>query len=337
MIIGITGTLFSGKRTLIGFLKKRGFKNFSVAEFIAEKIKEKGYPLNQGSFVYVLSEIEKEFGKDYVVKELYKKAKELDKPAIIEGIKSKEEVMALKEKDNFYLFSIDSTPFLRYERTKENKMEDISYEQFLENEGAGGNLSKVKECFNLADFHFINDGSKDELELATNRVLDKLNLNYSIKEIINWEEYFFGVASLIKRRSKDPKKQVGACIIDKNKQIIGTGYNGFPKGASEQDFSWEESENFLKSKETFLCHASLNAILVSNRNELKNSTIYITEFPCNNCAKVIIQSGIRKVKLLKKNEEENKEHLASIELFEKTGIEYEFYEEELGKIILELK
>lgn len=114
-------------------------------------------------------------------------------------------------------------------------------------------------------------------------------LNY-----ISWEEYFMGIAILASQRSKDPDVQVGACIVNPENKIVGIGYNGFPIGCDDDLLPWTKAENFLDCKLSYVCHAELNAILNSNNN-LTNCTIYVTYFPCNECTKLIIQSGIKKV------------------------------------------
>lgn len=108
---------------------------------------------------------------------------------------------------------------------------------------------------------------------------------------INWDEYFMGVALLSSKRSKDPSTKVGACIVNKNKKIIGIGYNGFPNGCSDDEFPWEREGAFLECKYPYVVHAEPNAILNATTS-LENATIYVTLFPCNECVKLIIQSGI---------------------------------------------
>ena len=110
---------------------------------------------------------------------------------------------------------------------------------------------------------------------------------------ISWDEYFMGVALLAAERSKDPSTQVGACIIDNNNRIISTGYNGFPKGCSDDEFPWNrEGED---TKYPYVVHAELNAILNANGRDLRGSRVYVALFPCNECAKAIIQSGVKEV------------------------------------------
>ena len=112
-------------------------------------------------------------------------------------------------------------------------------------------------------------------------------------DYINWDEYFMGIAMLAARRSKDPNTQVGACIVSPDNIIISTGYNGMPKGCSDDEYPWErEGED---TKYPYVVHAELNAILNSGGRSLKGAKLYVALFPCNECAKAIIQSGIRDV------------------------------------------
>ncbi len=116
------------------------------------------------------------------------------------------------------------------------------------------------------------------------------------QDYISWDEYFMGVAMLASRRSKDPGTQVGACIVNDDNKIMSVGYNGFPKGCSDDEFPWErEADIETDTKYPYVCHAELNAILNSGGNSLSGCRIYVALFPCNECAKAIIQAGIKEV------------------------------------------
>ena len=110
---------------------------------------------------------------------------------------------------------------------------------------------------------------------------------------ISWDEYFMGVALLAAMRSKDPSTQVGCCIVDAEKRILSTGYNGFPTGCSDDEFPWDRTGE--ETKYPFVVHAELNAILNAHGKNLVGARLYVALFPCNECAKAIIQSGIREV------------------------------------------
>jgi dCMP deaminase len=115
------------------------------------------------------------------------------------------------------------------------------------------------------------------------------------QDYISWDEYFMGVALLSARRSKDPNTQVGACIINERNKIVGAGYNGLPIGCSDDEFPWEKQGDLLQTKYPYICHAELNAILNNIGMDLQGCKIYTALFPCNECAKAIIQSGIKEV------------------------------------------
>jgi dCMP deaminase len=114
------------------------------------------------------------------------------------------------------------------------------------------------------------------------------------KDYISWDEYFMGVAKLASMRSKDPHTQVGACIVSQDNKILSMGYNGFPLGCSDDVFPWaREGDDALNKKYVYIVHSELNAILNYRGGSLEGSKMYVTLFPCNECAKAIIQAGIK--------------------------------------------
>ena len=139
-------------------------------------------------------------------------------------------------------------------------------------------------------------------------------------DYLSWDEYFMGIAYLSAMRSKDPSTQVGACIIDEDKKIIGIGYNGFPIGSNDDEMPWNKEGEFLDTKYPYVVHAELNAILNSIKS-LKNCTIYVTHFPCNECAKAIVQSGIKKVIYFSDKHKDKDSTKASRRILENAGLE----------------
>lgn len=115
------------------------------------------------------------------------------------------------------------------------------------------------------------------------------------EDYISWDEYFMGVAYLSAMRSKDPNTQVGACIVSHENKILSMGYNGFPNGCSDDEFPWDREGEGLNSKYLYSTHSELNAILNYRGGSLEGCRIYVTLFPCNECAKAIIQSGIKEL------------------------------------------
>jgi Deoxycytidylate deaminase len=146
-------------------------------------------------------------------------------------------------------------------------------------------------------------------------------------DYITWDEYFMGIALLSAQRSKDSNTQVGACIVNSENKIVSVGYNGMPTGCSDDEMPWERSaESALDTKYPFVCHAELNAILNSNIPSLAGATLYVTLFPCNECAKAIIQCGIKRVVYLDNKYADTNEVKASAMMFGKCGIETQKYE-----------
>ena len=139
---------------------------------------------------------------------------------------------------------------------------------------------------------------------------------------INWDEYFMGVAVLSAQRSKDPNTQVGACIVNPKKRIVGIGYNGLPYGCDDDVFPWDnDKEGFLDNKYPYVVHAEPNAILNATC-PLEGCTLYVTLFPCNECAKLVIQSGIKKIVYMDDKYAGTLSDQASKRMLDAAGVEY---------------
>ncbi len=154
-------------------------------------------------------------------------------------------------------------------------------------------------------------------------------------DYISWDEYFMGIALLAAQRSKDPNTQVGACIVSKDNIIISTGYNGMPKGCSDDEYPWEREGS--DTKYPYVVHAELNAILNANGRDLKDSRLYVTLFPCNECAKAIIQSGVTEFFYLSDKYADSPSTLASKRMLESSGIRFTRLEPSIGSITLSFK
>lgn len=143
------------------------------------------------------------------------------------------------------------------------------------------------------------------------------------EDYINWDEYFMGVAQLSGYRSKDPNTQVGCCIVSDDNKILSMGYNGFPRGCSDEDFPWDrEGESLDKTKYAYVTHAELNAILNYRGGSLEGARLYVSLFPCNECAKAIIQAGIKCVIYDSDKYEGTPSSKAARKLFDHAGVEY---------------
>lgn len=147
------------------------------------------------------------------------------------------------------------------------------------------------------------------------------------QEYICWEDYFMGIALLAAKRSKDPSTQVGACIVSSEDShnisantILSVGYNGFPLGCSDDEFPWDREGEILETKYPFVVHAELNAILNAQGKSLVGAKLYVALFPCNECCKAIIQSGIKEVIYLSDKYAETDAIKASKKMFQAAGV-----------------
>ena len=155
------------------------------------------------------------------------------------------------------------------------------------------------------------------------------------KDYISWDEYFMGIALLSANRSKDPNTQVGACIVSNDNRILSIGYNGAPRGLHDDIMKWDREGDFLNTKYAYVCHGELNAIL-NYRGDLSGSKIYVALFPCNECAKAIIQAGIKEVIYKDDKYADSDNVIASKKMFDICKVKYTKYESTGRKITLEL-
>ena len=145
------------------------------------------------------------------------------------------------------------------------------------------------------------------------------------KDYISWDEYFMGIAMLTAMRSKDPNSQVGACIVSPENKILSLGYNGMPLGCPDDEMPWDREGEPLGTKYMYVCHAELNAILNNAHGNLKGARVYVTLFPCNECAKAIIQSGIAEIIYLSDKYHDSDISVASRFLLNRAGVRFTPY------------
>ncbi len=157
-------------------------------------------------------------------------------------------------------------------------------------------------------------------------------------DYFSWDEYFMGISILSGFRSKDPSTQVGACIVGADNRILSMGYNGFPNGCSDEEFPWEREsqETSLDTKYPFVTHAELNAILNYRGGNLEGTKLYVSLFPCNECAKAIIQAGIKTVVYAYDKYSDSESVKASKKMFDAVGVTYCQYQKTGRKVEFEL-
>ena len=165
--------------------------------------------------------------------------------------------------------------------------------------------------------------------------LDKNLLGGKRNDYLNWDEFFMGIAKLAAGRSKDPNTQVGACIVSDDNRILSIGYNGAPNNFNDDLFPWNREGKPTETKYLYVCHAEANAInnYLGSRKDLRGARLYVDLFPCNECAKGIIQAGIKEVIYSSDKYDGTDENLVSKHLFDSCGVKYRKMDEENEKVI----
>lgn len=156
------------------------------------------------------------------------------------------------------------------------------------------------------------------------------------KDYLSWDAYFMGIALLSAQRSKDPGTQVGACIVGADNKILSVGYNGMPIGCADELMPWARDGAPKDTKYLYVCHAELNAILNYSGSHIRGATVYTTLFPCNECAKALIQAGVRRVVYLDDKYSDSDSVQASKLMFKMTGVAFDKYEKIDRSISMEL-
>ena len=168
------------------------------------------------------------------------------------------------------------------------------------------------------------------------RILGVGSMSDKRQDYISWDEYFMGVAMLAGMRSKDPNSQVGACIVSEDNKILSIGYNGFPKGCSDDEFPWAREGDDLDKKYFYVVHSELNAILNYRGGSLEGAKLYVSLFPCNECAKAIIQAGIKTIVYDQDKYHDIASTVASRRLLDAAGVRYYKYQKTGRKIELDV-
>lgn len=310
MIIGITGTLGAGKGTIVEYLKKNGFKHYSVREFLIEEIEERGLPVNRDSMVLVANQIREMNSPSYIIEKLFDIAQKNGGDAIIESVRTIGEVEALKNKGG-YVIAIDAIPSIRYVRivTRQSETDNVSYEQFLEDEkremsSEDPNKQNLSRCIEMADFLITNNSDFNSLYKQIENIFEKIvktKKEIEIQNRLSWDEYFMKIAAVVAERSTCRRHNIGAVIV-REKRILSTGYNGAVKGATDcLALGCKKDELGLESgfgsEECRAVHSEQNAIVQAAYHgiNIKGSTLYCTTIPCRMCAKEIVNAGIKEV------------------------------------------
>lgn len=309
MIIGITGTLGAGKGTVVEYLLKKNFKYFSVRDFLVEEILKRGLESNRENMVAVANDLRTKFGPSYIVEELYVRAKNFGGDCVIESLRCPGEVDMLKGKGDFVLFAVDADIETRYSRIIERASDTdrISFDEFVSQEqtemtSSDPSKQNLRRCIEMADYNFKNDWTVAELYNKVERVLSGIRDKSKVYVRSNWDEYFMEICRAVAKRGTCDKDRSG-CVIVKDKQILVTGYVGSPVGLVYCDNVGHQFENIIHEDGTErqhrirTTHAEQNAICQAAKLgiPINGATLYCKMEPCPVCAKMIINSGIKRV------------------------------------------
>ncbi len=351
MIIGVTGTLGAGKGTIVEFLKQKGFKHYSVRDFLVAEMNRLGVENNRDNMVKVANHLREKNSPSYIAEKLYEQAEKDGGNCVIESLRAIGEVDALRKKGEFFLFAIDADIKSRYSRIilRQSTTDNISFDEFVENEkremnSNDPNKQNLSKCIAMADFIFQNNSSIQELFRKVGEALviissegkiveekrdapevkmEKVNVK-EIHQRPSWDEYFMKIMDAVATRATCDRGRSG-CVIAKDKQILVTGYVGSPIGIPHCDEIGHQikttiHEDGSKSDHCVrTTHAEQNAICQAAKLgiPINGATLYCRMTPCSTCAKMIINSGIKKV-VCQKKYHQSKE---SEELFSKAGVE----------------
>jgi dCMP deaminase len=306
MIIGLTGSIGSGKGIVSDFLKEKDFVYLSLSDELREIAKEKKIELTRHNLQDLGNELRKEKGASVLaerVKNKIKTQKYIN--VIVDGIRNPAEIKSLRKLDNFFLISVDAPKKIRFERVKKRsresdpltweEFEKIDKRDFSEKDKKG---QQVGRCIKLADFKLINDKTLEDAEKKLEEILRKIEIKIPRPD---WNDYFMKMALLVSERSTCLRRHVGAIIV-KEKRVLTTGYNGAAKNMKDciELGCLRDELNIESGTRHEICraiHAEQNAIIQAGSYgiNIKNGIMYCTHTPCMICAKMIVNSGIKEV------------------------------------------
>lgn len=336
MIVGITGTNKAGKGTLVEFLNEEGFKHLSVRKFLQEELEKRGLQKdNRDEMIDLANELRATYSSDYIFKQLCLITQSEEGNWVIESLRNKGEINALRELDNSYLISIDADSKVRYERAVRDKKEsDLgTFEQFIEQEekemfSIDPSKQNLRLCMARSDYNFINDYrtvKEAQKEFKTGKK-GFLNLINGAKRRPSFDEEYMRQSDEWSLRSTCLRRFVGA-VTSMNDISISQGYNGAVRGSRhcEELGCIRLDENIPSGMRLEMCrgvHAEQNAVINAGRQgrSLVGATLHCTTYPCSHCTKDIVQSGIKRVVYLEGYDNEISKEIFN-EIKEKVQIE----------------
>lgn len=338
MIIGLTGSIASGKGVVSDFLRKKGFVYLSLSDELRQIAKDNKIELTRENLQNLGNKLRKEQGKGILAKVIIDKIKNQEyKKAIIDGIRNPYEVEELRKLKNFFLISVDAPKQVRFERmvVRNRESDPLTYEGFLKidskdkGEGEESFGQGVEKCMSVSDYQINNSGTLEEVSEKLEEIYDSIERKIPRP---TWDEYFMEICRAVAKRATCNRGRSG-CVIAKDKQILVTGYVGSPKGLPHCDEVGHLFQEVVHTDGTkrMHCirttHAEQNAICQAAKLgiAINGATLYCKMTPCSVCAKMIINAGIKRV-VCEKKYHAGKE---SEEMFKTAGVELSILNDEV--------
>lgn len=340
MIIGLTGTLASGKGVVSEFLKEKGFVYLSLSDELREIVKERKIELTRKDLQDLGNKLREEQGSGVLAKLVINKIKNQQySKAVVDGIRNPAEIEELKKLKNFFLIAVDAPLELRFQRLKERNRESDpkAWEDFMKVEerdrgiGESSSGQNVAKCIIQANHMIINSGTLEEAKKKIGEIYEELD-----RKMLRptWDEYFMEIMEAVAKRATCNRGRSG-CVIAKNKQILVTGYVGSPIGLPHCDEVGHQMKTVLHEDGTTsqhcmrTAHAEQNAICQAAKlgMGIDGATLYCRMTPCSTCAKMIINSGIKRV-VVERRYHQGKE---SEDMFKTAGIVLDILNDEVQK------
>jgi len=340
MIIGLTGSLSAGKGIVSDLLEEKGFVYLSLSNKLREIAKERNIEITRKNLQDLGNELREKEGSDVLAKFIIKEIENKEyKKVIIDGIRNPAEIEVFRKLKRFFLVSVDAPQEMRFKRISERNRENDpkTWEEFLEvdnrDKGVGEKATgqNVGKCMEMADFFLINNSNLKEIQMKVKKLYEDIDIKMPRP---SWDEYFMDISKTVAERATCNRGRSG-CVIAKNKQILVTGYVGSPVGLPHCDEVGHQMKTIVHEdgSESQHCvrttHAEQNAICQAAKLgiPIDGSTLYCKMTPCSTCAKMIINSGIKRV-VCEKKYHEGKE---SEDLFKQAGIILDILNDEIEK------
>ena len=307
MIIGLTGSIGSGKGVVSDLFQERGFTYFSLSNEVREAAKKENIELTRENLQNLGNRLREEKGSGVLAELVIEKINNFKyKNAIVDGIRNPKEIDSLKKLKSFFLISVDAFPEIRFKRVIERNRESDpkTWEDFMKIDNKDKGIGEketgqgVGKCMERADFMFMNNGSLEDAREKAENVYQKILLKIPRP---SWDEYFMKIASLVAERSTCLRHHVGAVVV-KDKRLLTMGYNGAARGTKDctEAGCLRNELNIPSGTRHEICraiHAEQNSIIQAGTHgiSINGGTIYCTHTPCMICAKMIVNAGIREV------------------------------------------